>query len=62
MNKGTIALLDDTARVTRVVEPLPGDTFGYFRQETDESLRRRLTGKVIDHDPGDEEPLTNWIK
>lgn len=53
-------LLDEIAKEPSVW-PLLGDSFGLFRQETDESLRRRITGKVTNHDPGDEEPLTNWL-
>lgn len=43
------------------VWPLPGDSFGLWRKETDESLRRRITKAVVNHDPGDEEPLINWL-
>lgn len=38
-----LSQLDAVAARVSAVQPLPGDTLGYFRQETDDSLRERVT-------------------
>lgn len=61
INRDRLEELDRLALVVGSVEPLPGDGIGLNRRETDESLRRRLSHGVVNHDPGDEEPLLNWL-
>lgn len=36
------AALDRIALQTSLVRPLPGDTFGFWREESDASLRARI--------------------
>src|SRR5690242_2337842 len=38
--------LDEIVSLVSIVEPLPGDTLGFFRQESDAALRARIKAKL----------------
>jgi hypothetical protein len=40
------AELDRIAFTPNIVDPLPGDTFGFFRHETDDALRARINARL----------------
>lgn len=47
-DQSTGAALDRMVELTfpGIVEPLPGDCFGYFREESDDSLRNRISEQL----------------